>query len=84
MQHNLFRGPGDLSDLVAINIQRARERGVASYIVYRNNVCKLQPKVNDFGDLEKVGLSPAQIVSLRDTYESVKDIDLFTGGKDIP
>ena len=81
IQENLFRGPGDLSDLVSINIQRSRERGVPSYVTYRNSgVCNLKANINSFEDLEKIGFSREDIKNLKKVYEDVKDIDLFTGG----
>ena len=81
MQENLSRGPGDLSDIVSINIQRSRERGVPSYLTYRNSgVCNLKANINSFGDLKKIGFSKGDIKNLKKVYESVKDIDLFTGG----
>ena len=81
IQENLFRGPGDLSDLVSINIQRSRERGVPSYVTYRNSgVCNLKANINSFEDLEKIGFSKEDIQNLKKVYEDVKDVDLFTGG----
>ena len=82
VQENLFRGPGDLSDLVAINIQRSRERGVPSYLTYRNSgVCNLKADIKSFEDLGKIGFLKEDIKKLKYVYEDVNDIDLFTGGK---
>lgn len=81
MQENLFRGPGDLSDLVSINIQRSRERGVPSYLTYRNSgVCNLKADINSFQNLAKIGFRKEDIANLKQVYEDVMDIDLFTGG----
>lgn len=81
IQENLFRGPGDLSDLDSINIQRSRERGVPSYVTFRNSgVCNLKAYINSFEDLKKVGFRKKDIENLKQVYEDVKDIDLFTGG----
>ena len=81
IQENLFRGPGDLSDLISINIQRSRERGVPSYVKFRNSkVCNLKVKISKFGDLKKVGFSQKDIKNIKKVYENVLDIDLFTGG----
>ena len=81
IQENLFRGPGDLSDLVSINLQRSRERGVPSYLTYRNSgVCNLKADINTFEDLGKIGFRKEDIKNLERVYENVKDIDLFTGG----
>ncbi|PFX20658.1 peroxidase mlt-7-like [Stylophora pistillata] len=80
VHENLFRGPGDLSDLISINIQRGRERGVPSYTTYRNTFCKITPAVNSFEDLKKGGIGQKDINSLKCQYQSVQDIDLFVGG----
>ena len=81
IQENLFRGPGDLSDLISINLQRSRERGVPSYITFRNSdVCNLKANISKFGDLKKIGFSKEDIKNLKKVYEDVNDIDLFTGG----
>lgn len=81
MQENLFRGEGDLSDLISINIQRGRSRGVASYTTYRNRPeCQIRAKVKTFDDLRRAGFDPNDINKLRSQYQSVHDIDLFTGG----
>ena len=82
VQENLSRGEGDLSDLIAINIQRGRERGVAPFLIYRNlvRVCNLT-RVTSFEELETVaGFLAADVDNLRRVYRSVWDIDLFTGG----
>ena len=81
IQENLFRRPGDLSDLISINIQRSRERGVPSYVTFRNSgVCNLKANINNFRDLKKIGFSEEDIANLNKVYEDVLDIDLFTGG----
>jgi len=36
--------------------------------------------INSFEDLKKVGFSKKDIKNLKQLYEDVKDIDLFTGG----
>lgn len=80
IQENLFRGPGDLSDLISLNIQRGRERGVPSYTTYRNKFCKITPIVNSFEDLKKAGITQKDIDNLKSQYQSVNDVDLFVGG----
>lgn len=66
---------------MSINIQRSRERGVPSYVTYRNSgVCNLKANINSFEDLKKIGFSKEDIKNLNEVYEDVKDIDLFTGG----
>lgn len=78
VQENLRRGEGDLSDLVAINIQRARERGVAGYTVYRK-FCNITPEIEEFEDLLRAGFDPRDVENLEMVYENVEDIDVFTG-----
>ena len=84
IQENLFRGPGDLSDLVSLNIQRGRERGLPSYTTYRNTFCKITPIVNSFEDLQKAGITQKDIDNLKSQYQSVHDVDLFVGGMSAP
>ena len=82
VQENLRRGEGDLSDLVSINIQRGRERGVPGYTKYRNlKLCGLS-NVKSFDDLKNVaGFAEEDVENLRKVYDNVHDIDLFVGGK---
>ena len=84
IQENLFRGPGDLSDLVSLNIQRGRERGLPSYTTYRNKFCKITPIVNSFEDLKEAGITQKDIDNLKSQYQSVNDVDLFVGGMSAP
>lgn len=80
VQEQLRRGEGDTSDLIALNNNRGRERGVAGYTVYRNlDLCNIQPKVNSFGDLLKVGFDSEDVQNLKKVYKNVEDIDVFTG-----
>ena len=82
VQENLFRGEGDLSDLIAINLERGRERGQPGYTTYRNlQLCGLK-RVASFDDLENVaGFDATDVANLKKVYENVRDIDLFTGGE---
>ena len=82
VQEELRRGEGDLSDLVSINIQRGRERGVPGYTRYRNlKICGLS-KVKSFNDLgRKAGFKAEDVANLKKVYRSVRDIDLFVGGE---
>ena len=82
VQEELRRGEGDLSDLVSINIQRGRERGVPGYTKYRNlKLCGLA-KVKSFNDLtRKAGFKAEDVANLRKVYRNVRDIDLFVGGE---
>ena len=82
VQENLRRGEGDLSDLISINIQRGRERGVSGYTKYRNlPLCGL-PKVKSFEDLvRKANFDRKDVANLRKIYKNVHDIDFFVAGK---
>ena len=82
VQEELRRGEGDLSDLVSINIQRGRERGVPGYTKYRNlKLCGLS-KVKSFNDLtRKAGFKAEDVANLKKVYRNVRDIDLFVGGE---
>ncbi|XP_043224189.1 uncharacterized protein LOC122382646 isoform X1 [Amphibalanus amphitrite] len=64
-------------DLVALNLQRGRDHGLAPYNQYRS-LCNLT-YARDFNDLTRE-ISPPILERLRRTYSSVNDIDLFTGG----
>ena len=82
VQNNLSRGKCDLADLIAINIERSRERGVGGYTRYRNGFCKMgRKKVKEFDDLKKDGFTTEAIKNLKMVYKHVDDIDLFTGCK---
>ena len=85
VQENLRRGEGDLSDLVSINIQRGRERGLPGYTKYRNlQLCGLS-NVKSFDDLKNVaGFQQQDVENLRKVYDNIHDIDLFVGGKQYP
>ncbi|CAL1539890.1 unnamed protein product, partial [Lymnaea stagnalis] len=61
-------------DLVALNIQRARDHGIPPYKAYRA-FCGLRP-LTGFNDVEALGPNVAQLAR---AYSSVDDIDLFTG-----
>ena len=71
-----------MSDLISINIQRGRERGVSGYTKYRNlPLCGL-PKVKSFNDLvRKAGFDRKDVANLRKIYKNVHDIDFFVAGK---
>ncbi|XP_076087977.1 salivary peroxidase/catechol oxidase-like [Mytilus galloprovincialis] len=68
-------------DLAAINVQRGRDHGLASYNVWRM-VCDLTP-ADDFTAGVSGGLehhSTVEALALKNIYSSPWDIDLFTGG----
>uniref|UniRef100_T1IHP0 Peroxidase n=1 Tax=Strigamia maritima TaxID=126957 RepID=T1IHP0_STRMM len=64
-------------DLVALNLQRGREHGIATYNQMRQ-LCQLK-SASSFDDL--AAEIPVQIINkLKAIYRHVDDIDLFTGG----
>ncbi|XP_073953051.1 salivary peroxidase/catechol oxidase-like, partial [Choristoneura fumiferana] len=71
-------------DLIAMDIQRGRDHGLASYNDYRE-ICGLR-RARSFNDL--IGeISQDRINALAQFYECVDDIDLFVGGSlesDVP
>ncbi|KAJ7374154.1 hypothetical protein OS493_009494 [Desmophyllum pertusum] len=77
VQQELIRGPGDLSDLAAINIQRGRERGLPGYNTFRS-LCGLQ-KATSF-DQFKTEIASAVVDKMADVYKHPDDVDLFVGG----
>ena len=78
MHENLKRGPSDLSDLAALNIQRGRDHGLPSYNVFRK-ICGLKvAKV--FQDFGKEIDDYASVEKLRLLYKHPDDVDLFLGG----
>ncbi|XP_064466102.1 uncharacterized protein LOC135377535 [Ornithodoros turicata] len=71
--HKPFSG----MDLVALNIQRARDHGIPGYNQYRV-LCNLT-RADNFSDLSKE--VPQHLIQrLASIYRNVDDIDLFTGG----
>ena len=64
-------------DLVSLNIQRGRDHGLRPYNEYRV-ACNLK-KAQDFSDLDQE-ISQDVIKRLRQVYDHVDDVDLFTGG----
>lgn len=61
-------------DLVALNIMRGRERGIADYNSVRSHL-GLAP-IKDFGEISN---DSSKTKILRDLYDSVEDIDLWVG-----
>ncbi|KAF5284358.1 hypothetical protein FQR65_LT13575 [Abscondita terminalis] len=64
-------------DLIALNLQRARDHGIPSYNNYRA-LCNLK-RATSFDDLARE-IPPEVIVRLKRIYATVDDIDLFPGG----
>ncbi|CAG7785582.1 unnamed protein product, partial [Allacma fusca] len=64
-------------DLIALNIQRARDHGVPGYNAYRD-LCRLNraTRFEDFSDW----ISSDVISKLKGYYRHVDDVDLFVGG----
>ncbi|XP_038061571.1 peroxidasin homolog isoform X3 [Patiria miniata] len=73
---HMFADPagGEGLDLAALNIQRGRDHGIASYNDWRVE-CDL-PRAASFDDL-KDHMTDATIQKFRDAYDDVDDIDLF-------
>ena len=71
-------------DLTALNIQRGRDHGIPGYNEYRER-CKSTAsnfkRANSFSSLSSDGwMASADVRNLAKVYDSVDDIDLFTGG----
>lgn len=67
------------SDIIAIDIQRARDQGLPSFLEVRRQ-CNLQPEVNSFEDLHKIFNLTKNVELLKQHYESVEDIEYYVGG----
>ncbi|XP_017752469.1 PREDICTED: uncharacterized protein LOC108545399 isoform X1 [Eufriesea mexicana] len=63
-------------DLVSLNIQRGRDHGLPGYTKWRE-YCGLG-KTDNFSDLQEY-LDPQVLQDISPLYESVHDIDLYTG-----
>lgn len=63
-------------DLVSLNIQRGRDHGLPGYNAWRQ-YCGL-PRAETFADLEG-HLDPQALKQISTLYESVDDVDLYTG-----
>jgi peroxidase len=74
--NNLFNGRQSGLDLVALNLQRGRDHGIAGYNHYRE-VCGLG-RATAFSQLSRQ-MSVQRTEELAATYASVDDIDLFMG-----
>lgn len=61
-------------DLAALNIQRARDHGLAFYVEWRE-LCGL-PKFNTWEDMEKA-ISPPNVRKLKEVYRSINLVELY-------
>lgn len=80
MSNHLFedrRIPFSGIDLIALNVQRARDHGIPSYNNYRA-LCNLK-RARTWEDLGRE-IPPEVIERFKRIYPSVDDIDLFPGG----
>jgi len=76
IRNHLFNGGQRGLDLIALNIQRGREHGIAGYNQYRE-ICGLG-RAQTFSQLSRQ-MSVQRTQELAATYDSVDDIDLFIG-----
>ncbi|KAJ6648728.1 Peroxidase [Pseudolycoriella hygida] len=71
-------GNGYGTDLVSIDIQRARDHGVPSFVEIRKK-CKLTPEINSFDDFKLI-IDPKNVDLLKKVYKSYKDVEFYVGG----
>lgn len=80
LNHNLFEGfvggGTNRFSLGALNIQRGRDHGLASYNKYRN-ICGLK-KAETFDQFTNI--KPESLRKISRLYEHPDDVDLWTGG----
>lgn len=77
LTHNLFQGEDNFGqDLVARNIQRGRDHGLPGYNDWREFVGL--PRIQSWSDYQDE-MSPDALDVMSEIYESVDDIDLFSG-----
>lgn len=74
--NHLFDGDRNGMDLVALNLQRGREHGIAGYTRYRE-ICGLS-RATSFSALSRE-MSLQRTQELASIYNNVEDIDLFMG-----
>jgi len=71
----LFEASDEIAlDLAALNIQRARDHGLAFYVEWRE-LCDL-PKFNTWEDMEKA-ISPPNVRKLKEVYKSINLVELY-------
>uniref|UniRef100_A0A182IZN7 Uncharacterized protein n=1 Tax=Anopheles atroparvus TaxID=41427 RepID=A0A182IZN7_ANOAO len=74
--HLLFGSRNVGLDVLALDIQRGRDHGLARYTDYYT-LCNGKP-VTGWADLESA-LRPADLETIRETYANVHDVDLMVG-----
>ncbi|MFZ2899582.1 MAG: peroxidase family protein [Saprospiraceae bacterium] len=75
VRHFLFGGAGSIGrDLVAVNIQRGRERGLADY-----NTIRADFGLDPVASFYEITADPLMALSLQDVYGNVNDMDLWVG-----
>ena len=84
-------------DLAAVNIQRGRDHGLRRFVEYESYCSedilkriaqsKSKPvyrKIQDFEDLQTRNFDSETIAKMKQVYQSVEDIDFFSGGLSEP
>lgn len=66
------------ADIISMDIQRARDQGLPSFLEVRRQ-CNIQPPVETFDDMYQI-FAPENVELLRNTYEDPNDIDYYVGG----
>lgn len=75
VRHFLFGGAGGIGrDLIAINIHRGRERGLADY-----NTIRADFGLDPVSSFYEITADPLMALSLQDVYGNVNDMDLWVG-----
>jgi peroxidase len=66
------------TDLIATDIQRARDQGLPSFVEVRRQ-CNLTPAINSMDDFNKI-FNPINVQLLKRLYKSHEDVDFYVGG----
>ncbi|KAF7490083.1 Chorion peroxidase [Sarcoptes scabiei] len=79
LRNHLYKSRNELtgSDLPAMNIQRGRDHGLPGYTQYLE-LC-FEDKITEFEQLDQY-MPQSQRIRFQQHYETVEDIDLFSGG----
>ncbi|KAG4066176.1 hypothetical protein HA402_014476 [Bradysia odoriphaga] len=73
---NLKNGYG--IDLIALDIQRGRDHGIASFVDIRRK-CKITPEINSFDDFNLI-FNKTNVDLLKKVYKSYEDVEFYVGG----